>query len=186
MLAEAVHRAATAGIVAEFAQMDAQRLELPDAQFDGVRAERLLQHVPVPDAALRELVRVAKPGGRIVIWEADLDLFVLDAPDYQTSRVMQRFICDSFRHGGIGHKLYRCFKHLLTNVQATPLIHAVTDLAVVESAFDLDTMTQRAVAAGVIAKPRATNWLASLANACDAGCFFCAIGGVLASGRKPS
>ena len=187
MLAEAEQRAATAGIVAEFAQMDVQRLELPNAQFDGVRVERLLQHVPDPDAALSEIVRVAKPGGRIVIWEADLDLFVLDAPDYQTSRTIQRFICDGFRHGGIGHELYRRFKHLgLTNVHATPLIQEVTNWTLVESAFDLEAMTQRAVAAGLIAQPRATNWLASLADARDTGWFFCAIGGFLVFGRKPS
>ncbi|HLW00318.1 MAG TPA: methyltransferase domain-containing protein [Ktedonobacterales bacterium] len=186
MLAEAVRRAATTGIVAEFAPMDVQRLNLPKAQFDGVRAERLLQHVPDPDAALSEIVRVAKPGGRIVIWEADLDLFVLDAPDYQTSRAVQRYICDNFRNGGIGHELYRRFKQLgLLDVQATPLIHEVTDLGLIESAFDLETMAQRAVAARVIAPQRAMDWLASLADACDAGRFFCAIGGFLAFGRKP-
>jgi hypothetical protein len=42
---------------------------------------------------------VLKPGGKIVSWEADLDLFIIDAQDYKTSRVMQRFICDSFHQG---------------------------------------------------------------------------------------
>ncbi|MBA2276308.1 MAG: methyltransferase domain-containing protein, partial [Chloroflexia bacterium] len=72
MIEEAPRRAAAAGIAAEFARMDAQHLDLPDAVFDGVRAERLLQHVPDPDAALAEFVRIAKPGARIVVWEADL------------------------------------------------------------------------------------------------------------------
>ncbi|MGI8687343.1 MAG: methyltransferase domain-containing protein [Thermomicrobiales bacterium] len=186
MIGEAERRAVAAGIAADFVRMDAQRLDLPDALFDGVRAERLLQHVPNPDAALAEIVRVAKPGARIVVWEADLDLFVIDAPDYATSRAMQRFICDGFRNGGIGHELYRRFKDLgLTDVQATPLAHELTDLALVESAFDLRASTQRATAAGVIAPQRATDWLASLAAARDAGRFFCAVGGFLASGRKP-
>jgi len=186
MIGEAVRRAAAAGIAADFVRMDAQRLDVPDALFDGVRAERLLQHVPNPDAALAEIVRVAKPGARIVIWEADLDLFVIDAPDYATSRAMQRFICDGFRNGGIGHELSRRFKDLgLTDVQAMPLAHEVTDLAHVESAFDLRASTQRAIAAEVIAPQRATDWLASLTAARDAGRFFCAVGGFLASGRKP-
>ena len=186
MLAEARRRAAAAGILAEFVQSDAQRLALPDAAFDGVRVERLLQHVPDPDAVLAELVRIAKPGARIVVWEGDLDLFAIDAPDYEVSRAMQRFICDGFRHGRIGHELYRRFKDLgLTDVQATPLAGAFTDLAFVERALDLRATTQRAVAAGVVAPDRAAAWLASLAAAGKDGRFFCAAGGVLAFGRRP-
>ena len=184
MIGEAQRREVAAGIAAEFAQMDARRLDLPDGRFDGVRAERLLQHVPDPDAVLAEIVRIAKPGARIVIWEADLDLFVIDAPDYATSRAMQRFICDGFRNGRIGHELYRRFKDLgLTDVQATPYTRELTDLAHVESAFNLRTSTERAVNAGLISRPRATDWLASLFAAHDAGRFFCAVGGFLAFGR---
>jgi SAM-dependent methyltransferase len=186
MIAEAWRRAAAAGAVAaEFIQMDAQRLDLPDARFDGVRAERLLQHVPEPDRVLAEVVRVAKPGARIVIWEADLDLFVIDAPDYATSRVMQRFICDGFRHGGIGRELYRRFHDLgLIDVRATPLVRELTELAFLESAFDLTASTRRAVEAGLIDPQHAADWLASLTKAHEAGRFFGVVGGVLAFGRK--
>jgi SAM-dependent methyltransferase len=185
MIAEAERRTAEAGVAAECMQMDAQHLTFPDAIFDGVRAERLLQHVPDPAAALAEIVRVAKPGARIVIWEADLDLFVIDAPDYATSRAMQRFICDSFRNGGIGHELYRRFKDLgQTDVQATPLTRELNDLALVESAFDLRASTERAAAAGIITQQAGLDWLASLERARDAGRFFCAVGGFLAFGRK--
>jgi SAM-dependent methyltransferase len=185
MVAEAQLRATAAGIAADFVQMDVQHLDFPAARFDGVRAERLLQHVPDPDAALAEIVRVAKPGARIVIWEADLDLFVIDAPDYATSRAMQRCICDGFRNGGIGHELYRRFKDLgLTDVHATPLMHELTDFALIESAFDLRATTQRAVDAGIISADRAADWLTSLEAARDTGRFYSAVGGLLASGRK--
>jgi SAM-dependent methyltransferase len=187
MLAEATRRAAAAGVAAAFARMDAQRLALPDAAFDAVRAERLLQHVPDAAAALAELVRIAAPGGRVVVWEGDLDLFVVDAPDYETSRALQRFLCDGFRHGGIGHELYRRFAELgLTDVRATPLAGAFTDLAFVARALDLPAAAARAAAAGAVAAERAAAWLASLEAAAAAGRFFCASGGVLASGRKPA
>jgi SAM-dependent methyltransferase len=186
MIREAEQRGLAAGTGAEFVRMDAQRLDLPDALFDGVRAERLLQHIPDPNAALAEICRVAKPGARIVVWEGDLDLFVIDAPDYATSRDMQRFICDGFRNGRIGHELYRRFKDLgLTDVQATPLTRELTDFAFVESGLDLRASTERAAAKGVITQQRARDWLASLEAARDAGRFFCAVGGFLAFGRKP-
>jgi ubiquinone/menaquinone biosynthesis C-methylase UbiE len=188
MIREAEQRAAaglSVGSTVEFIRMDAQHLDLPDGLFDAVRAERLLQHVPDPDAALAEIVRITKLGGRVVIWEGDLDLFVIDALDYEVSRVMQRFICDGFRNGRIGHELYRRFKDLgLSDVTATPLTLELTDLAFVESALNLRASTQRAADAGLIEHERGAAWLASLEAADEAGRFFCASGGFLVFGRN--
>lgn len=52
---------------AAFARMDAEQLQLPDAQFDLVLCALGLMYVPDPDAALRELHRVLRPGGRAVL-----------------------------------------------------------------------------------------------------------------------
>lgn len=191
LIAEARRRVAAAANPDELApiellQMDAQHLALADVLFDGVRAERLLQHVPDADVALTELVRIARPGARIVVWEADLDLFIIDAPDYAASRIVQRVICDGFRHGSIGHELFRRFKRLnLTDVYATPLARTLTDLPLVESAFDLRASALRAADAGLISRERATEWLTSLQVASAKGQFCCAVGGFLAFGRKP-
>ena len=58
-------------------------------------------------------------------------------------------------------------------------------LALIERAFCLTAITQKAVAAGIVASERAAAWLASLAAAAKAGRYFCAVGGILAFGRKP-
>jgi phosphatidylethanolamine/phosphatidyl-N-methylethanolamine N-methyltransferase len=47
--------------------MDAERLDLPDASFDVVVAQYVVNTVPHPEAALDEFARVLKPGGEIVI-----------------------------------------------------------------------------------------------------------------------
>jgi len=47
--------------------MDAEQLKLPDAGFDLALCALGLMYVPDPDAALRELHRVLRPGGRAVL-----------------------------------------------------------------------------------------------------------------------
>jgi ubiquinone/menaquinone biosynthesis C-methylase UbiE len=48
---------------------DARELPFPDAVFDGAFLVTVLGEVPDQDAALRELGRVVRPGGRIVVGE---------------------------------------------------------------------------------------------------------------------
>lgn len=50
---------------------DVYALPYPDASFDVVHAHQLLQHLTDPVAALRELRRVARPGGLVAVRDAD-------------------------------------------------------------------------------------------------------------------
>lgn len=185
MIATARQRLIGVGLDVQFVQADVQKLAFADGCFDAIRAERLLQHTPDADAALREIVRRAKRGGRIVIWEGDLDLFVIDAPDYEVSRIMQRFVCDGFRNGSIGHRLYsRFLASGLVDVQSIPVVGRFTDFALIEHAFDLKASMERAVAQNLLERERASRWLESLCLADRAGRFFSAIGGFIAFGRK--
>ena len=74
MLDELVRRAAARGIVNIVpVQGDAQELPFPDATYDSAYLVATLGEVPDRDAALRELRRVLKPGGRLVIGEGQPD-----------------------------------------------------------------------------------------------------------------
>ncbi|MGK5543277.1 methyltransferase domain-containing protein [Streptomyces sp. URMC 127] len=50
---------------------DAHHLPFRDRVFDGVLADRVLQHVNDPGKAVTELLRVTRPGGRIVVCDPD-------------------------------------------------------------------------------------------------------------------
>ncbi|HUR70219.1 MAG TPA: methyltransferase domain-containing protein [Candidatus Thermoplasmatota archaeon] len=65
---ERAKAAAIGGV--DFQVMDAEKLTLPDASFDLVTCRFGLQIVTDPDAAIREMLRVLKPGGRLAatVW----------------------------------------------------------------------------------------------------------------------
>ncbi|WP_133412061.1 methyltransferase domain-containing protein [Vallicoccus soli] len=71
MVEVARRRAATTGSAARFAVGAAERLPVGDAEVDLVRVERVLQHVPGPAAAVAEVHRVLRPGGRAVLVDTD-------------------------------------------------------------------------------------------------------------------
>ncbi len=56
---------------AEFHLADGQSLPFPNGSLDAVFANMYLHHCPDPLAAIHEMVRILKPGGRLVITDAD-------------------------------------------------------------------------------------------------------------------
>jgi len=55
----------------EFHVADGLSLPLPDASQDAVFANMYLHHCPEPLAAIREMVRILRPGGRLIITDMD-------------------------------------------------------------------------------------------------------------------
>lgn len=67
MLATARGKAERQGQKVVFSQMDAERLEFADDTFETVVSLFALLHFPDPLTALKEIYRVIKPGGRLVV-----------------------------------------------------------------------------------------------------------------------
>jgi len=69
MLEKARERVATSGLdhVTGLHEMDAGDLKFPDASFDTVAAMFVMTVVPEPEAVMRELARVTKPGGEVML-----------------------------------------------------------------------------------------------------------------------
>lgn len=74
MLVDLRARAERAGIENVVpAECDAQRLPCPDGTFDAAHLIAVLGEIPDPERTLRELGRVVRSGGRIVVGELFLD-----------------------------------------------------------------------------------------------------------------
>ena len=68
MVQAAQRRAQVAGSMqVNFERMDAEALALPDGQFDAVLCALGLMYLPDPALAVREMARVLRPGGRVVL-----------------------------------------------------------------------------------------------------------------------
>lgn len=69
MLRQAEAQVATVPFDLSCHVMDAHALDLPDASFDVVLLHLILAVVPDPHAAIREVARVLRPGGRVAVFD---------------------------------------------------------------------------------------------------------------------
>jgi ubiquinone/menaquinone biosynthesis C-methylase UbiE len=74
------------GEVIELREGDARALPFPNGAFDVVLAATALSHVPDGERAVPELLRVARPGGRVGVFDADTDSMIISHPDRTLTR----------------------------------------------------------------------------------------------------
>ncbi len=126
MVAEARKYALAAGLTSgiAFEAGSAEILPYPNASFDGALAARLFLHVSEPQAVLHEMVRVVKPGGRIVALDWDFETVTVDHPDRELTRRLLHWRND--HHGGnnwSGRQLWRLFQSAgLQNLSVQPWV----------------------------------------------------------------
>ncbi len=81
MIATAKQRAEGCGLPVEFHTGDIHKLAFADESFDASRADRIFMHLDSPVQALREMLRVSAPGGRVLVYEVDFETNTVDVPD---------------------------------------------------------------------------------------------------------
>src|SRR4051794_16095220 len=145
---------------------DIHDLPLPDRTADRARTDRVLQHVADPAQVLREIHRVLRPGGRLVMGEPDWDTLTVDHPDSDLSRAFTHYVTDkAVRNSRIGRQLPR----LATGAGfAVPSVFPITpvfrDAQAADRILGLERTTQRAVAAGYLTEEAAGRWLDHLST----------------------
>jgi len=111
----------------EVVQGDATATRLPGASFDLVHARLVLVNVPYVEAVIREMVRLARPGGVVASHEADYVSHFCDPPLPAWDRLFEIFKAYSFANGidlSVGRRTHRLFREAgLVDIEVNPVIH---------------------------------------------------------------
>jgi len=90
------------------------RTGLPDNSFDFAISRLLFEHMPDPADALNEIKRLLKPGGRLVMTEADYAMRVLTDPCFsEVEAIRDRLMKYQYSLGGnktIGREMWQLLK----------------------------------------------------------------------------
>jgi SAM-dependent methyltransferase len=182
MLAEARGRTQRLDLPLEYRLGDAQQLDLPDDTFDGARTERTFMHLEAPERALAEMIRVSRPGGKVVVFDFDWDTLVVDHPDGPLTRKVLDLMTDSLRNGRIGRRLPGMFEAAgLREIGVAP--HTVLmQWAFFQQLFG--GTLRRAREQGRLSESEIVSLLEPLDAAARSEQFFAALTGFIVAGRK--
>ncbi len=181
MMLEALRRGLQCPVVA-----DAAFLPFPDNTFRGSWADRTFQHLPNPDRALSEIVRVTKLSGRIVTVDPDYGTQVLAFPDRDLARRVLRFRTDfGLLNGKLGHAMPALFADAgLIDLQTETMTLIVKDPTAVDNVMGLRTWASSACARGHLAKEDVRRWESLFDETVASGRFMYALTFFITVGRK--
>lgn len=184
LIAESVRRAGGLNLPVEFLRGDVRRLDFPNATFDRIRTDRVLMFVPEIEAAMAEMVRVLRPGGRLVASELDHELRFIDSRLPEINRKIHAAWVASNPQPCLGRQLTRLLADQgLLNLKSTARVlrPPYEMLARITGGF-----LRGAVARGELIQAEVDAWLADIGKLAEAGVFANGIVAFTASAEKPA
>ena len=183
MITESKKRAAGLGLPVDFLIGDVRKLDFPDASFDFVRTDRVLMFVPEIQRAISEIVRVLRPGGRVVASELDHEMHFQDSHLPEISRKVYSVFATKQPQPRLGRQLHRLFAEQgLRNVKSVPRVIRAPYKTLRRA---LDGFLASAVARGQLVETEISSWLSDLAALDEAGLFSDGVMVFTAIGEKP-
>lgn len=138
----------------EYLYGDAHRLDFDDNTFDASYSNRTFQHLENPRQALREMIRVTKSGGRIVIADTDWESLKIVEVTPETSETVKKTYISIVRNPYIAGQLNNIFLEegvVDTSVYPTPVV--LRDFASIQDILWLETSLGVAIDMATISEP---------------------------------
>jgi SAM-dependent methyltransferase len=111
----------------EIVEADAKASGLPSAAFDLVTARLVLVNVPEPERIVAEMAALARPGGIVASYEADLGALFCDPPSRAWDRLLEIYTAYAETHGVdlfIGRKIHRLLRDAgLVGIEVSPIVN---------------------------------------------------------------
>ena len=185
MIEEAQSRYPSAFLPIYFETGDVRTLPFSDHTFARCRIDRTLQHVPQPERAVAELVRVLEPGGLLLAYDNDWGTFTIEAADEETTRAVEACWRDSFTNGRIGRDLPDLFAAAgLSDIQAYSSTSVIDGFEVADQIYNLRQTVQKAAAAGKIPEECGRRWIEEMMQRDEQGRFRATLTACTAVGKK--
>ncbi len=189
MIAEAKTLAGSLGVSenVEFHVHDVAALPFDNNYFNSCRSERVFMHLTDPLTTLKEMYRVTKPKGHIVVTDSDWSSLSIDGHTVDTEMKLFQFHRDEVMASGYtGRSLFRLFREAgISDIQINIFPLFTTNLGAFSNLVRLQVIEERASAANAISKDELASWREQLQQAADDDCFFCSMNIISVSGIKP-
>lgn len=171
----------------EFIASGIENLPFADNSLDAIRADRLLIHVPDTRAALAELLRVLKPGGRLTLSEPDMAAawVASDWPDvsYTICEAVARSCVNPF----FPRQMSVTLRELgLDDIEAVSFGIIGHDYDVANRSVSFDALAQAAKARGELSDEQIDAWRADLDTRKAENRFASGMTLIVASATKPA
>jgi ubiquinone/menaquinone biosynthesis C-methylase UbiE len=154
----------------EFRVGDASAIPYPDGYFDAARSERVFLYLPDRLAAIREMMRVVKPGGRICLVDTDIDSTAIYSTKPALTRKMTSIVAASMPNPNSARELPALGRRAgLANIEVETFAITSTYEFLVRVMTD---SLAKAAQTGVTTRAEVAEWLDEQAAVHAGGNFF--------------
>jgi ubiquinone/menaquinone biosynthesis C-methylase UbiE len=181
MVDEAIDRGLPAN--ADIRQASVYALPFPEGTFDRARAERVFQHLEDPQAGARELFRVLKPGGILMIMDQDWETLIVAGSQKPLTRRICNALADHFPNGWAGRNLCGLLRRTGFHDVAVRAIPFALPFPIAMQLVFKQALTY-AMETHAVSAHDAAAWTADLQMADESGEFYCSFTFFAATGRR--
>jgi ubiquinone/menaquinone biosynthesis C-methylase UbiE len=170
----------------EYFQADGQGSDVHDRRYDLVLAHTVISHVAEPAALLREAIRLAMPGGRIIVHDGDYASLTFDTGTPELDRKMPELY---LRAIVANRYVMREMPRLLQQFDVD-VTHTIGDVVIETGSGEYFSNMARnygpiAVSAGTAEQADVDTWMAAIDRAQSEGTFFGSCNFVTYCAAKP-